>query len=320
MVKSGEYLKVSGILIVGILIGLVVHNFGFLDRGTKEVKYQYTNNLLDCGDISNIEVGKVESVKKNIEGYISYETSIGTIDDAAVYFRDLRNGPWFGIDEDKYYYPASLLKAPLALAAYKQEEVKPGFLDRKVVYDHKILDTTYIFPPQEKIEVGKSYSLRELLERSLKYSDNEAAALLGESVTFDKLSKVFRDFGIEMPKPGEDYKIRVQTYASFFRVLFNASYLTRDHSEELLKTFTETTFADGLVAGVPKDVDVAHKYGEREGGPVGSGIQVHDCGIVFSTSRPYLLCVMVQAKKAENATRIIREISAKVYGSVTGTH
>jgi hypothetical protein len=37
-------------------------------------------------------------------------------------------------------------------------------------------------------------------------------------------------------------------YASFFRVLFNASYLNRKDSEKALALLTKVAFRDGLIA------------------------------------------------------------------------
>ncbi|MDO8560151.1 MAG: serine hydrolase [bacterium] len=55
----------------------------------------------------------------------------------------------------------------------------------------------------------------------------------------------------------------VKDYASFFRILYNASYLNREQSERALGLMTKTRFRDGIIAGVPAGRPVAHKFGER---------------------------------------------------------
>lgn len=49
----------------------------------------------------------------------------GDIINLSVYFRNLTNGNWFGIEEKELFSPASLMKLPLLLAYYKLEEQQP---------------------------------------------------------------------------------------------------------------------------------------------------------------------------------------------------
>lgn len=274
-----------------------------------------TNPLLACGDIDNLTVGEMERLKNSVQQIVERRTKSGDVRHVSVYVRDLNNGPWFGLNEKDFFYPASLLKVPLLLAAFRAEEDNPGFLDRAVKFEKPLLPTTQLFPPAEQIQQGKTYSLRELLRRAIIFSDNEATALLAVYVGEKYALKIFSDFGIERPKPDEDYQMRVRTYASFFRVLYNASYLSRAHSEEALAILSEVDFEDGLKNSVPKHVIVAHKFGEREGGISKNDYQLHDCGIVYAES-PYLICVMAQGKSTDGMVATIAEIAKKVYNAI----
>ena len=40
----------------------------------------------------------------------------GRIRDVSVYYRDLLDGPWFGINESVEYNPASMMKVPVMVA------------------------------------------------------------------------------------------------------------------------------------------------------------------------------------------------------------
>src|SRR5207248_2823209 len=108
------------------------------------------------------------------------------------------------------------------------------------------------------------------------------------------LNAVYQNF--EIPVPGAltpNPQVSVVTYSSFFRVLYNASYLTRDDSQKALALLAGVDYKDGLVAGVPASVPIAHKFGERE--TTGDTTkQLNDCGIVYYPSHPYLLCVMTR--------------------------
>lgn len=304
-------------LVIGVLVAPVfsrsVHQFtreqDIVDLGSHGA---FTNPLLACGDIDSLSVGIMEELRTKVTGVIDSATNAGLISHASVYVRDLNNGPWMGIREKEFFHPASLLKVPLMLAAYRLEEDAPGFLDGEVRYETPFTLPGQLFPPAHEIEVGKTYTRRELMRRAIMFSDNQATALLGTQVGANYTLKVFSDFGIEQPQPDQDYEMRVRTYASFFRVLYNASYLSRKHSEEALSILAAVDFPIGIEAGVPKEIPVAHKFGEREGAIENGDYQLHDCGIVY-TDTPYLICVMTQGKTTEGMLSIIRDISKLAY-------
>ena len=111
-----------------------------------------------------------------------------------------------------------------------------------------------------------------------------------------------------------------KTMSSFFRILYNASYLNSVFSDMALKLLAKTSFVDGLVAGVPSDVFVAHKFGERtihinETGEVVLR-ELHDCGIVYYPQKPYILCVMTQGMDFAKLKSAISQISSLTYQSV----
>ncbi len=300
----------------GLKAGAYLESTQPLDREVDLVEHSdattFTNPLLACGDIKSLSVGAMDALKSQIQTIIDNRTAAGQVSHVSVYVRDLRNGPWLGINEKESFYPASLLKVPLLLAAYKVEEAKPGFLDSQATYDGPIVGTPQLFPPKVPLEKGTRYTIRELLRRSIAYSDNDATALIALAVGPAPALEVFTDFSIKKPEPGADYQMLVRTYASFFRVLYNASYLSRAHSEDALKILSQSEFADGLAAGVPEGTPIAHKFGEREGEGVGDDIQLHDCGIVY-TENPYLICVMARGKNATGISATIAAISKAAY-------
>ncbi len=50
-----------------------------------------------------------------------------------IYVRNLNNGPWFGINEDEKYSPASLMKVPILITFLKWIESDPNILTRKIL-------------------------------------------------------------------------------------------------------------------------------------------------------------------------------------------
>ncbi len=85
-------------------------------------------------------------------------------------------------------------------------------------------------------------------------------------------------------------------------------------SSRALELLTKTAFNDGLRAGVPENIEVAHKFGERI---LPNNIQqLHDCGIVYIPNKPYLLCIMTRGKDMHTLQGVIEEISSSVYAEV----
>ena len=150
----------------------------------------------------------------------------------------------------------------------------------------------------------------------LQESSNEAAMTLADIATPAQIKGIYNDLGLKQPQFGKDYKIDTHKYASFFRVLFNATYLDRSDSEKLLKILSESSFKDGIVAGVPSSVTVAHKFGSRQVDNSGK-VQLHDCGIVYAKEMPYILCVMSQGTDFTKMATFIKDVSRTVYVGVT---
>jgi beta-lactamase class A len=130
---------------------------------------------------------------------------------------------------------------------------------------------------------------------------------------------VFDDLGINMPEIYNPENVMpVRDYASFFRILYNASYLNRDMSEQALKLLSTVEYKNGLSGGIPQTVPLSHKFGERESLTDDKKVirQLHDCGIVYHPKRPYLICVMTKGENFSDLSKAIIGISKLVYEQI----
>jgi len=104
------------------------------------------------------------------------------------------------------------------------------------------------------------------------------------------------------------------------RVLYNASYLTNEYSEKMMELLTQSEFKDGLAAGVPDNLKIAHKFGISTvftSSEEISSRELHDCGIIYHPDHPYILCVMTKGhSKLSDSEGIIKKISQNVYEAV----
>jgi len=290
---------------------------------TKEIRqnfdYKFINPLLEC-DSSSISSDKnLASLKKELQFIINQEVSNNKISFASIYYRDLNNGPWLGINEKEYFSPASLIKVPVLIAYLKETEKDPSILNKKITntkdFDYSQQNVT----PTQTIEKDKEYTIGNLLERMIVYSDNGAYELLLDNIDNIKIFNVYKDLDVDISKAEKDPNgniITVKDYASFFRILFNASYIDQDNSEKALEILSKTQYYKGLVAGVPENITVAHKFGERQYLP-SKEKQLHDCGIVYLPGKPYLICIMSRANDFDQAASFIKNISKTVYNHVS---
>jgi len=311
--------------VIGIAIGLGTAYFLWkvdrLDR-IPEIRdsssgYRFINPLLDCDlgqeYLSNrISKPSSASLKKKIE----LLKKDGDLVSASLYYRDLNNGPWVGIGEKMTFAPASLLKLPIMMYYFKLAELDPSILQQKVVATPPSIQMEQHFKPSESLETGKEYSVIELIEHMIRYSDNQATLLLLGLSHESPIDKVLQDLAIEISKDklGQPM-VTVRDYAVLFRVLFNASYLNPVFSEKALQLLSESDFNHGMRGGIPSEILIAHKFGERELDADGL-TQVHDCGIVYQFMKPYILCIMTRGNDPDRLAKVIADLSREVYQSL----
>lgn len=266
--------------------------------------------MLECEYNSNQGNAKLADIKKAVEAVLKSEPN----ENVSLYYRDLLNGPWYGYHEEEVFAPQSLLKLPTVIAYYKLAEENPNLLDEEIDYGDQIPSN---LPSDQQLTPSQTYPVEVLLERTLQLSDNVAFNLLVEHLPTKYLRQVHEDLNIPFPseETPEDF-ISVRSYSSIFRVLYNSSYLSRKYSEHILALLAESDFAGGLVAGVPQDVVVAHKFGLKNPTDEDPVTQLHDCGVVYHPQRPYLICIMTKGTDQEVQAKLLAELGKSVYGAV----
>ncbi len=282
-------------------------------------EYKFTNPILDY---ESVEMKSVSFLYDKVNKKIKELERKYSLLHSSVYFRDLDNGQWIGINEKEPFTTASLIKVPVLIALLKQSEKDSSVLDKKIkVKDSDIRDDfNQEIKPTTTVEVGKEYTILELAERMIKQSDNIAMNLIINNINDLYRTGIFESVGVSFSQEQENKEVlvRVKDYAGFFRVLFNATYLNRENSERALKILSETSFNNGIVAGVPAGVVVSHKFGERSNYINGilSSRQLHDCGVIYYPEKPYILCVMTRGENYEKQGEFIKEVSQYFYKEI----
>lgn len=285
----------------------------------KEIRkgnFLLVNPLLDCYDLGKSNLREMIALEKQIKEEINKHLVNKSATYVSVYYRDLLNGHWIGINETQRYSPASLLKLPILIAALKQAEEDSSFLSRRITINavgdkmKQNLGTNNF-----SLEAGNTYTIDDLLNYMIIFSDNQCKNIVVEQMDQKYLMEIFYDLGIDINKykENEDF-LSVKEYATYYRLLFNATYLTKMHSNYALYVLSKSRFKKGIVAGVPDSVTVAHKFGERAYSE-GNLKQLHDCGIIYVPNKPYLLCVMVKGSDFMAMEKVISGISKILYNN-----
>lgn len=280
--------------------------------------YQFISPLLECDNFNPSSLRILNNLKKTVNEYIKNVKSLHKVTHVSVYFRDLNNGPWTGINEHQNYSPASLLKVPILITVLKEAEKNPSLLKKRYTFTGSTTPSHYTnIVASQQIEKGKSYTIEDLLEYMIIYSDNEAKDLLLDIFDERRVAKTIEEFGIKLSEKDdvEDF-LSVKEYASFFRILYNATYLNREMSEKALHILSRVEFMDGIPKHLPENIVTATKFGER--GFLDFDLkQLHDCGIIYLPNKPYLLCIMTKGNDFVVLAEVISDISLIIYENIS---
>jgi beta-lactamase class A len=272
--------------------------------------YYFLSKRIFAEDQNDILIN-FTALRTSLRNYIGASKS-----PVGLYFEYLPSGVSIGINDGLEVHLASLIKIPIVMAIYKEMERGAIRPDKRIAVKKEHLDKRY--GELWKVAEGAKISVREAIELALTQSDNTASNVLLHSVPSRRIDDVFDSLDVPKKTEGNLHVISPKSYSSIIRSLYLSSYLTKRSSNELLKLLIQTQFADGLPAGVPKEIKVAHKVGIFDLRNVPEKTY-SDCGIVYLPKRPYILCLMVQDIESE-AVKRMSEISKTVYDYVSSAN
>lgn len=295
---------------------------------TRAGGYEFVNPLLSCDISEENPYSGYSELETRLRTAVSALVAAGDARRVSVYVRKMDVGHWTGINANDSFIPASLMKVPILIAYYKESERDTSMMRRNIWLlagtDGNTEESIRVSSPT--LPLGQSYTVQQLLRAMITQSDNNAAAVLRNAIPPGTLSDVYSQFGVPGTIDDNTDDIDPQTYMRFFRILYNASYLSRGDSQKALELLAQTEFKDGLVAGVPHGTTVSHKFGERtvEGidpktkKQVSQKRELSDCGIVYYPKMPYGICVMTEGADFGRMEHAIAEISKAMYAAADG--
>ncbi len=296
-------------------------------ENNQEYHFIYPLLYYTFGDIASYYEDKTLEAKINT--YIQSQYKTQNAQSISVHFRDYSNSHWAGVNQNVQYHPGSMMKVIIMMGYFREAEGNlfgAAGLNKTLTYTAAINSqtTSVPFALSTNLTVGKSYSIDYLLQDMIGNSDNGAETLLLDNVNNTILNQAYVDLGITTPDvSGSNYTISPAQYSNFLRILYNSTYLTEQYSEQALTLMSQSSYTEGITAGVPAGVTVAQKYGERvdSTGNTINAIELSNCGIVYVPNHPYSLCIMTKKNitttpgpQDETAlANIIKNISSIVY-------
>src|SRR5581483_605487 len=284
----------TGIFTGGLFLFIWVFNGGHF-YGIQKVhqansQYKFTNPLLAVDLEQPGFFLQNDGLKGNIESQIAKAQAGGQLKTAAFYFQEMESGRWLSINEDAKYSLGKFLKVPIMIAYFKEAEADPAVLKKMLVY--KTQPGAGSTGNQVDLHEGQQYPAEDLIKDMIIDDSDSSAIILFDNIDKNYLNEVYSDLGIgyHEDKTSEDY-LTVKFSSLFYRVLYNATYLDAQYSEEALSIINQSDQGTGLARSLPNDVTYAHRNRGAVPMPGSSDTFMEtDCGLFYFPGHPYILC------------------------------
>lgn len=252
----------------------------------------------------------------------------------AIAFYDLATNEQFYVEPDKSFHAASTMKIAVMMEVYRKAVAgKISFSDRVPVKNDfiSIADGSHYSITAESdsdqslySKIGQTETIRELVRLMIDVSSNLATNILIERVNAPRVMELMQEVGaknIRVLRGVEDSKAyerglnnttTARDLLILLRLMAERRAVSGKASDEMIKVLLDQKFNEGIPAGLPAEVRVAHKTGSI------TGIN-HDAAIVYLPNRkPYVLVILTRGIEDEKrAHKLIADISRTVYESLT---
>ena len=217
----------------------------------------------------------------------------------SIYVKQLSTGKEAGINEDQKMYAASVMKLPYLY--YVQEKINQGDyqLDTKLKYVSEVNDFPGSYKPEgsgslPKTADNKEYTIKELISKTAKESDNVAHNILGYYVT-NKSDETFKKETARIS--GEEWDVTDKlASAKMSGQVMEAIY---NQNAFVLESLSQTSFDNQRIA---KDISakVAHKIGDADE-------YKHDTALVYTDS-PFILSIFTKNSDYDTISKIAKDV------------
>ena len=208
----------------------------------------------------------------------------------SVYYRDLGTGAVIEYNSGRKYQCGSVIKAP-----YCKWLIASGadLREKLTLQQTNILEGGGATAEQP---VGTQFTVEQLIEAAITYSDNTAYAMLAARYGFDGFLGYAQSLGVGANQSGGNLFGSMSAVGAgiYFADLYNWSLQNPELSQNFMGWLKNTSYRRLISEAV--DHPVAHKFGYN-GGTNG----FHDAAIVYS-DRPYILTIFTYLNPDSSGT------------------
>ena len=248
--------------------------------------------------------------------------------DVAVYFRMLDGTAQWSSRADEPFHAASTMKIPVMIELFHQVQQGKLKLDDTLLIKnefHSIVDgSIYTLSADDDSEStlyhseGQTRTLRQLCDLMITVSSNFATNLMIEKLGVENIRVTAHQLGADgmnVLRGVEDSKafekgLNNTTTATGLGILLQAiaegKAVDPESSRQMVEILEQQKFNEGIPAGLPAGILVAHKTGEI------TKIH-HDAAIVYA-KRPYVLVILVRGlAQIKDSSALMAAISRELY-------
>ncbi|MFO7610974.1 MAG: serine hydrolase [Clostridia bacterium] len=192
------------------------------------------------------------------------------------------------------------------------KKIAEGAIDPSMEMEYTEADLEYGTGRIIKGEYGDVYTVSQLIELSLVYSDNCAINMIIRLCGRDNILAYMADLGATV-NYGARHRSCPADMAVFAKELYDKYIENPDLYGIMINYLENTAFNDRINKLLPKDIAVAHKIGNYVGENA-----YNDIGIVFA-DRPYIVSFMSeQTNENLEAFDVISKVSLMIYRFMNG--
>jgi beta-lactamase class A len=332
-IKTKKVILPIVIFVVGIIAGYGIAQTWETVMPIRNIRedsadYTFINSLLFVKVPESQAFPEYSSLKEDISAYVDDMISQKRASRLSVYFRNLEGSQWISVNPEEKFAPGSMLKVVTLITVLRVIEANPDLLTEKVVLkgeDGVLVGSQVRYATENPIRTGNAYTIETLLDHLITESDNVANAALIQFVGDERLKKTYKDLEVPYPEISLGDSYTTAQYSHIFRVLYNGTYLSREYSEKALELLSQTKFTEGIVAGVPVETLVSHKFGVKtilsdestKDSRILSYRELHDCGIVYHPENPYFICIMTKGDDFDELQSVIKGVSELIWNYIS---
>ncbi len=281
--KKDENLRPWGkierfVVLVFLLLSPILSIFFFLhSKNPSQIKV--------LGDITSRSTKDTNELKTSLLNELQNKTET-----YGIWLQAVDGSFSLGINEDEKFDGASLFKLPLMLTYYAK--VDAGTIDPGTNYTIKYSDAMAGAGILATLPPGTIITYQDMVDYMGKNSDNSAFAIMqnilgvnSESDMINKLGMTNTDLGNSLTSPRD--------IGLLFYKLINTDLISVSSRNKLLNSLKNTDYETLLPAGIPDNIEVAHKYAGDDG-------ELNDAGVIY-TSKPFILVILAKNINAQTA-------------------